>query len=308
MEELTQTILELPPTGLIPVVLLLLAGVVLWAAGRRVLRTGFAAAGLILGGVLGWAAGGLKVVDAMNVPVWVFAAVAAVVAALVFAAAYRLVMAAVVALLLAALAPLSVWTAAELGALPVSGGQSVSQETLFAPSPQPTDTSPPTELDRWLEEVFGTPVGNPAEPVIDDQDAAPEPQGDGEASVWQEWWDGASKAIKELANVAWEKSAGSLRPTLFAAAAVGALLGLVLGAAAPAFSAALVTTLGGSIIMLSSGTTLITRALAGRVEMPQGPWTPTTPTGLLAWLLGLTVIGLGIQWMLRAKRADKPAD
>ena len=80
-----------------------------------------------------------------------------------------------------------------------------------------------------------------------------------------------------------------------------------MGAAAPAFSAALVTTLGGSIIMPSSGTALITRALAGRVEMPQGPWMPTTPTGLLAWLLGLTVIGLGIQWMLRAKHADKPA-
>jgi hypothetical protein len=307
MEELTQTILDLPATGLIPVVLLLLVGVVLWAAGRRVLRTGFAAAGLILGGVLGWAAGGLDVVAAMNVPAWVFAVVAAVVAALVFAAAYRLVLAAVIALLLAALAPLSVWTAAELGALPVRGGESVAQETLFAPSPQPTETSTPTELDRWLEEVFGTPAGNPPEPVISEPEPAPEPQDDGEAGVWRQWWDGAARALKELVNVAWEKSAGSLRPTLFAAAAVGGLLGLVLGAAAPAFSGAVVTALGGSILMLSSGTTLVARTLATRVEMPQGPWMPTTPTGLLTWLLALTVIGLGIQWMLRAKHADKAA-
>jgi hypothetical protein len=58
IEELTLTILELPLTGLIP-------------------------AGLILGGVLGWAGGGLEVVGKINVPAWVFAAVAAVVAALV---------------------------------------------------------------------------------------------------------------------------------------------------------------------------------------------------------------------------------
>jgi hypothetical protein len=63
-----------------------------------------------------------------------------------------------------------------------------------------------------------------------------------------------------------------------------------------------VTALGGSVVMLTSGWTL-----AARAEIPQGPWMPTTPTHLLAWWLGLAVIGLGIQWMLRAKHADKPA-
>jgi hypothetical protein len=197
MEELTQTILKLPTTGLIPVVLLLLVGLVLWAAGRRVLRTGFAAAGLVLGGVLGWAAGSLDVVGAMNVPAWVFAAVAAVVAALIFAAAYRLVLAAVIALLLAALAPLSVWTAAELGALPVNGGRGVAQEPLFAGSLQATDPGPATDLDRWLEEVFGSPGEHP-EPDIGEQDPAPQPQDDVEAGTWREWCDAASKSFRKL--------------------------------------------------------------------------------------------------------------
>jgi hypothetical protein len=310
MEDLTRTITELPLTGLIPVVLLLLVGLVLWGAGRRVLRTGFAAAGLILGGVLGWAAGGLDAVSQMQVPTWVFAAVAAVVAALIFAAAYRLVLAAVIALLLAGLAPLGVWTAAELGVLPVKGSGPVAQDPLFAGASQQADTGTPTEFDVWLqdlEEKLGTPDFEWPESVAGDQDPAPEPETDAQAGVWREWWDGAAKALKQLVGTVWEQSAGSLRPILFAASAVGGLLGLLLGAAAPAFSGAVVTALGGSIIMLSSGTTLITRTLADRVELPQGPWLPTTSTGLLAWWVGLTVIGLGIQWMLQAKRADKPA-
>ena len=305
MEDLTQTILELPPPGLIPVVLLLLVGLVLWAAGRRVLRTGFAAAGLIFGGVMGWAAGGLDIVARMQVPAWVFAAVAAVVAALIFAAAYRLVLAAVIALLLAALAPLSVWTAAEMGALPMRGGGPGAQEPLFASSLQQSDTGPDTDLDRWLEEMFGTP-GVPVEetePVIDEQDRTPPPpDDDGEANVWSQWWTNARVVFVDLLRTGWKKSPEPLRWSVVAAAAVGGLLGLVLGAAAPSLSAAVVTALGGSGIMLTSSLTLATR-----VEALQGPWMPTTPTAWLAWWVAIAVIGLGIQWMLRAKRADKPA-
>jgi hypothetical protein len=304
MEDLTNTILELPPPGLIPVVLLLLVGLVLWVAGRRVLRTGFAAAGLIFGGVMGWAAGGLDVVAQMQVPAWVFAAVAAVVAALIFAAAYRLVLAAVIALLLAALAPLSVWTAAEMGALPMKGG-AVAQEPLFAGSMQQSDADPATDLDRWLEEVFGTPAapGEETEPVIDEQDPAPPlPADDAGANVWVQWWTKAKVVFADLVYTAWKKSPDPLRWSVVAAAAVGGLLGLVLGAGAPAISAAVVTALGGSGIMLTSSLTLATR-----VEALQGPWMPSTPTAWLAWWVALAVIGLGIQWMLRTKRADKPA-
>ena len=305
MEDLTKTIVELPPPGLIPVVLLLLVGLVLWAAGRRVLRTGFAAAGLIFGGVMGYAAGGLDIVAQMQLPAWVFAAVAAVVAALVFAAAYRLVLAAVIALLLAALAPLSVWTAAEMGALPVKGGGSVTQEPLFAGSLQQPNAEPATDLDRWLEEMFGTPgaPGEETEPVINEQDPVlPPPDDDAEANVWSQWWARARAVFVDLFRTAWKKSPEPLRWSVVAAAAVGGLLGLVLGAAAPAISAAVVTALGGSGIMLTSSLTLATR-----VEALQGSWMPSTPTAWLAWWVALAVIGLGIQWMLRTKRADKPA-
>jgi hypothetical protein len=304
MEDLTQTILELPPPGLIPVVLLLLVGVVLWAAGRRVLRTGFAAAGLIFGGVMGYAAGGLDIVAQMQLPAWVFAAVAAVVAALIFAAAYRLVLAAVIALLLAALAPLSVWTAAEMGALPMRDGP-VTQEPLFGGSLQQADAGPATDLDRWLEEMFGTPdtPDEKAEPVVDEQEPVPvTPDDAAGANVWTQWWTKARAVFVDLFRTAWKKSPEPLRWSVVAAAAVGGLLGLVLGAAAPSFSAAVVTALGGSGIMLTSGLTLVTR-----LESLQGPWMPSTPTAWLAWWTAIAVIGLGIQWMLRAKRADKPA-
>jgi hypothetical protein len=302
MEELTQTILELPWPGLIPVGLLLLVGLLLWAAGRRVLRTGFGAAGLVLGGVLGWAAGGLDVVAAMNVPAWVFAAVAAVVAALIFAAAYRLVLAAAVAVLLAALAPLAVWTASEVGAVRLGGQEAVAQQPLLRGSPADEGGEPTNDLERWVEEVLGT-GGDRSEPVIGEEETpAPPPEGDDDTGVWRAWWDSASEVLIELPRRVWTETAGPLRWTILAAAAVGGLLGLVLGAAAPAFSAAVVTALGGSMIMLASAWTL-----AAKVQLPQGPWVPTTPTAWLIWWLVLSVIGLGVQWTLRARRADKPA-
>ncbi|MHC4217528.1 MAG: hypothetical protein ACYSU7_03640 [Planctomycetota bacterium] len=303
MEKLTQPILEVPWPAVIPVVLMLLVGLVLWVAGRRVLRTSFAAAGLILGGVLGWAATDLDVVAAMTVPAWVFAVVGSVLAAIVFAAAYRMVLAGSIALLLATLAPLGVWTAAELGALPLQGGETVAQKPLFAGTTTATTNEPATDLDRWLEDVFGVPGEEP--PPAGDEEPAPVPapaEGEADANPWRQWWDNAADVLVSVPVTIWQETPEPLRWSVVAAAAVGGLLGLVLGAAAPSFSASVVTALGGSVIMISSAWTL-----AARLEAPPDRWLPTTPKAILAWWIALSVIGLGIQWMLRARRADKSA-
>jgi hypothetical protein len=286
VEELIKTIQELPWPGLIPVVLLLVLGVVLWAAGRRVLKTGFAAAGLIFGGVLGYAAGGLQAVASLNIPAWVFAAVAAVVAAIVFAAAYRLVLAGAIAILLALLAPLAVLT--------VKGDHTV-QTTLFGDVAPAGSEANADEFDR----VEG-PAGNAGEQAAPEEQAAAE---EGSVSeTLREWWDRAAQILASASAAVWHETPDSLRWTVLAAAAVGALLGLVVGAAAPSFSASVVTALGGSVIMLSSGLVLVTH-----VKIPLTSWMPTTPTALLIWWVVLAVIGLGVQWILRARRADKPA-
>jgi hypothetical protein len=297
VKDLIQVIQDLPWPGLIPVVLLLVVGLVLWAAGRRVLKTGFAAAGLILGGVIGYAAGGLDALANMNIPAWVFGIVTAVVGAIIFAAAYRLVLAGAIAILLAALAPLGVWTAAELGVLPV-GDQQVAQNPLFAEGNAPSDPETSSDLQEWIDGVMGDPDDEPAPP---EEEAA----ADGDESVSEtllEWWGRANQILVSASATVWRETPASMRWTVVAAAAVGALLGLVFGAAAPSLSASIVTALGGSVIMLSSGLVLVTH-----VNIPYTDWMPTTATPLLIWWVVLAVIGLGVQWMLRARRADKPA-
>ncbi|MEE8458907.1 MAG: hypothetical protein V3S08_03485, partial [Phycisphaerales bacterium] len=82
-------------------------------------------------------------------------------------------------------------------------------------------------------------------------------------------------------------------------AASGGVLGLFLGAAAPAISASIVTALGGSLLLLSSGWTI-----ALRLHAPE-QWLPhTTPQWLLWWMVA-AVIGLCLQWIFRSKPADK---
>src|SRR5262245_50317949 len=53
MKDLTQMFQELPWSGLIPVILVVLMGLLLWAGGRKALRAGFAIIGLLVGGLCG---------------------------------------------------------------------------------------------------------------------------------------------------------------------------------------------------------------------------------------------------------------
>ena len=86
-----------------------------------------------------------------------------------------------------------------------------------------------------------------------------------------------------------------------AALAVGGLLGLVLGAAAPGASASVVTALGGSLLLLGCAFTI-----AARLKAPDN-LIPSTSAAWTSWWLVTAVIGLGLQWIFRRKHADKPA-
>jgi hypothetical protein len=102
-----------------------------------------------------------------------------------------------------------------------------------------------------------------------------------------------------LPKQVWEGTSGPLRWIVVASAASGGVLGLFLGAAAPAISASIVTALGGSLLLLSSGWTI-----ALRLHAPE-QWVPdTTPKWLLWWMVA-AVIGLCLQWIFRSKPADK---
>ncbi len=291
MSDLSQTILDAPSASLIPVGLLFVCGLVLWMAGRRVVRPGFAAIGIILGGALGFGVGNA---GDLGVDPWVAAGTGAVVVGLIAALAYRFALAAVIGLLFAALAPLSVRTAADLGAFDFAMPE--GQQPLFVEAQEPpeglgesdasaTEVGLSPELTDWLEGVFEPPVD------LDPEDLPGLPM---LVALVEE--------VRRLARSAWEQSPAALRGSLLAALVIGAMLGFVVGTTAPVFSASAVSALGGSAICLASAWIMASRFGKGDVG-----WMPHSATAWTAvWLITATV-GTGIQWTFRSKRADNSA-
>lgn len=300
MEQLRSTIADLPWLGMIPVALAFLFGLVVWAAGRRVLKTGFGAAGLVTGVVAGLAASHVEIVSSTGVPPWVLAVVGAALLGLVAALLYRLVLAATIGVLLGGLVPLGVWAAVQLGWVPLEPGRPIPQSALA--SDAPATSAQGDELDKWLDDVLGA----SSAPLEDQAGASAEAPAKeavaSSATAWLEWLQRIADAAAAAPKAAWEQSPQPLRWTMVAAAAVGILLGLVLGAAAPTLSASAVTALGGSLLLLASAWVMAIKLGAG-----EGPWIPSSSIAFLGWWMVAAVIGLGVQWMIRPTRADKAA-
>ncbi len=286
MQETTQRIAELPWTGLIPVAVFFLLGLVMWSSGRRALRTVFAAGGLLVGCVMGLAPSDVLRVVEIGMPAWSVVLIGGVVIGIIALAAYRLVLAASIGVLLAALIPLGVVTAAEMGAVTIEDGTISVQ--------QPLATGEPDWWDEWLDSAeAATPPVAAVEPTPASASAVDDlPQ-----------WSARVRRFVSLFTVlpkqVWESTSGPLRWIVVASAASGGVLGLFLGAAAPAISASIVTALGGSLLLLASGWTI-----ALKLHAPE-QWVPNTTPQWLAWWLAAAVIGLCLQWIFRSKPADK---
>lgn len=284
MQELTQKIAELPWSGLIPVVVVFLTGLVMWASGRRVLRVVFAASGLLVGSVLGLAAMEVDRITAIGMPGWSVVLIAAVLLAVVAATAYRLVLAASIGVLLAGLIPLSV-----VATINFSGGIEGDQIAVQ----MPVATAEPDWFEQWLDEANQQVPPIEAEP-IEIKATATEDVGRWRERVLQVW-----TVFTELPGEAWANTAGPLRWILLAGTASGAVLGLFVGAAAPVLSASIVTALGGSLLLLGSGWTMALKLHVSEQLLP------TSTLQWLVWWMVAAVIGLFLQWIFRAKPADK---
>jgi hypothetical protein len=294
MSELSQAIQNLPLAGLIPVVLLIIVGVILWAAGRRVLRAGFAAAGLILGGAAGWI-----LADALNLGVsaWIGAAVLGIIIACVAALMYRVAVAGALALVFAIAAPMAVVTVAEVQGVDKSVLQPVETEP-EAEGPAPRE---PDELDRFFGEA------DENQGPINLLDEAADNGGEGgdidlseEAAERLQQARSYAEQVLEGLRAWWDETPQKLRPAIIGAAVGGILLGVLFGALAPTLSAAVVTSFGGALLWLSG-----VRIVVTQVGEPVVNWLPSQATWLLGLWLIISLIGVAIQWMFRPRPADK---
>jgi hypothetical protein len=308
--------------------LLLAVGVVLWAAGRRVLRAGFAVTGLIIGGLMGWIlTSGLGI----NIDPWIPAFILGVIVACVAALTYRLAVAGALAVVIGVAAPMGVSVVDEVR----DAGDDAEVEGVGESVETDDEATGDLVVDEQADEYdlfFGRddlPTGGPNERqengATDAQADAAEGGADGgasdlpaslrDAAVDEAARDAAERvgidddqldAVREhakqiLAGVKewWASQPERLRPALISAGIAGFLLGALLGTLAPMASASAVTAFGGSLLWLSS-----VRVLAVSTGLGGG-WIPdSAAVNLVVWI-AVAVIGIGIQWTLRRKEADE---
>ncbi len=284
MNELINTLQEIPPAALVPLVAALVIGVLLWAAGRRVLRTGFAGLGLLGGFVIGWLVGEWQ---NFGIPAWAVGLIFGVVLAVVAVILYRTAIAATMAILLAVASPMAVVAMHEWQGRTVF--VEVAEDGAVEDEPEEPEVPESDEFDEWLDEQRDELVREQVDGFVPQEYAE-------QIEQIRSFGERLVASLRET----WAQIAEPVRPTLIGAAISGAILGLILGGLLPGVSAAVITAFGGSILWLTS-----LRVLVERVGWGDLGFLPTTGRGwLIMWLIA-SAIGLAIQWTLGAKKADK---
>ena len=316
IESLNSLLTDLPIELTLAAAVVVLLGILLWAFGSRVLKPAFVVAGIAIGGAAGYLAG---IALDLDVPEWLFAVAGAIGLGLLAFLAYRAAMGLCLALLFGLTAPLLVVAWADFrGVEAFPETENSKLEALFA---EDGDATPDADImqelrdlqdkiinaenlseeaQRLLEEkgggLFG--LGSESTDIEYDEDGNPLPPQNPPA--WREQLDRVIEIVREEAKARWDATPQGVRRSLVLSTACGAIFGLLLGLAAPKFSASLVTVLSGSAMMLTGGWTLVEH------YVPSPPdWIPSNSTAWgLTWL-GLAAVGMAIQWTLRAKPADK---
>jgi len=313
----THSIQDIPYAGLIVSMMLLVIGLILWAAGRRVLRPSFAALALIAGAGLGWVAG--SNVD-LGVPALAVAIIAALLCMCFAALAFRALVATSMAVIIGVAAPMAVWGGAVIRS--GAGGDVIAHGEddagiYAAPIAEPPA---PDEFDAWLAQ--GQPSAARGDDQTDDDPAdviaergmvsddlralADKLELDmtftPEAEQHIERAGSYVRAVSDWGHSVWARTPPVLRPGLIIASVIGAITGMLVGTLASSFCVSIVTSCGGSLLWLASSI-----AMARELELSQNLYAELPPG---AWLIGwavISVIGLAIQWTFRPANADNTA-
>jgi hypothetical protein len=297
MEALNTTWQNTPLSALIPVALIVITGLVLWSAGRSVLRAAFAIVGLMVGGIVGWVIGGSFGGAASP---WIGALVGGILLAVGAALMYRAAVAVSMSCLIGLASPLAVITMAELQA--ARSGRTLNDGEVHNPiadkvtqwwnGPPGSASSQPQERETTFEEEVRQESIRRATDALQERIR--------EAPQLQEIRHHGARFVDALKEK-WQDTPEKMRPTLILAAVSGAIVGLLFGILASSLSASAVTSFGGSLLWLGG-----LQILALRFGVPDGPWFPKSGMLWLGIWLITTLAGVVIQWTVQRKRADKP--
>jgi len=318
------------PDAIATLTVLMGIGLILWIAGKRVLRPAFA----LLAGLLG-ALIGMELADRLQlgVPDWAAAGVLGLVAAAFGLMIVQVVLTAGLALVLAMLSPLLLWSVHDTQAR--RAGQ------------PPTETAPLSIVQESWSDAGGDGAGGEERPwwlrgpggASDDESAA---AGDdasagsidpGLAEEIESMRERLADHAREAATASlpepppaartglgvvltlvdrvtgttlgvWDRMPLDLQPILAIAALLGGLTGLMIGAFSPQTAAVVVSAAGGAILWLPAGCDLLARSSLANA----GPL-PLTGAGWLTAWAAAAAIGVVLQVVIwRTRRAARTSN
>lgn len=272
---------QLAPSAMLVLAVIFALGLVIWLMGGKLARGACVLSGLGLGGLAGSAIGAaLADEGALVLPLVIGGALAG---ALLAGFLFR------------------IWTTisgAVVFALALPAGV-----LLWNGSPGPAALTP----DQVNEQVRAT-IGS----VIDQAD--PTDTGDGDGGSQGDETDQARGVYTQLAGgigrlvqaqiaefrLWWDGIGSSVRQTTLGSAAVGIVLGIVLGLMIPHTSAMLQAAIIGSSIMFFAG-----RGLIEGIFGESTGWLPHSPRGVVVAIGLITIVRLALNWTARRRLADK---
>jgi len=311
----TDILRDLPPEWLVVAGALLLAGLILWVFGRRLLKSAFVLAGSCLGAGIGFA---LAVALKVPAPEWMIAVGGAVVLGLFAWLAYRPAMGVCMAILLGLASP-----AAVIGWAEYRGHHVVTEPPATSDQPSGADAEGAAserrdlvvemrELLRRMRESRD--LSNETRDLLREQwqargeelglDVREAGEEDEEVAMsippWREQFELLVESIRTEASARWQAANPGVRRSVVLSASSGAILGLLIGLSLPGIAASILTAWVGSGVALFSAWSVAT-SLQG--ESPG--WMPSSPgVWFIVWA-AMSVAGIVLQWTIRSKPADK---
>jgi MFS family permease len=298
MSELLQSIQNMPLAGVVPAFVLLIAGLVLWLAGRRVLRGAFVLIGLLLGALVGLL---VDDVAGTGMPGWVVPTLCAVILAVFAAITYRLAAAVMLALALGLACPMCVIAVNDWQ---VERGHGVSTEG-------DEDIVVDDSISDWIDKHDDPESREKAKAAIEKAKAdvsqrigevATRYGLEEEAAAGIEKAKSIGRAIADTIIAQWNSAPKRLKPIVSLSTIVGALCGLIIGLVARRLGDCAVTAMVGAALWIGSA-----QVIALRLDAPDGPWMLNSTTVWLGVWLIAAIIGLAVQWTRKPAPADKPA-
>ncbi|MBC7772958.1 MAG: hypothetical protein H7210_10720 [Pyrinomonadaceae bacterium] len=304
------------------VALSMIAGLILWLHGRRVLKPMIVVVFVLIGAAAGFFIAPLTPLEG-SVSVYVGLTIGAIVGAVLGALLYRFAMAISLGLVLAVVAPVIAVVAldARLSTPRADGTLSTEQLRLNGVNEEGSlDTDQAIARDlvqrgKKLRESLKDATDKATGPLTEEEVQGVVASGENETQVGERKTDESARLLQtatarvkafldalslEIA-AAWEDLPGNTRVTLIGSASLGMGLGVLLGLLLPKWTAGAVTAMLGAAIWLPAGVWLATATggtWAERLHLSAGTW-------LLAWAVA-SLVGMLIQWRgLLRKRKKK---